>query len=96
MEFFVVDAFERNREYPDSFQIPSSAEVKKLDEGSFAKLVFQTNEKTPQSEKMWVRIIECQGDNFVGELDTDSTIIPNLSVGQRVIFERRHIVAVDI
>lgn len=93
MKYELEDAHERNRQYPITFEIPSSMAVAKLKRGDFAKLIFKTNDPWVESERMWVLIHSKNGDKFSGELNNDP-VFTNIECGAKIEFEARHIAGV--
>ena len=70
-EYYLENAFELNKEYPDTFKIPSQKEIDSLKVNDLVKLIFVEKNGSPETipERMWVKIIEINKDNFVGILD---------------------------
>jgi hypothetical protein len=53
MDYMLEDAEQMNKEYPDTFEIPTEEERNNLCEGDFAKLVFLSRSG---GERMWVEV----------------------------------------
>lgn len=89
----MVDAVERNRQHPATFQLPSPAELENVRVGDHVKLIW---ERTTEDggERMWVRIDSHDAGVYTGRLANVPVRITELSLGQTVQFERRHIIAV--
>lgn len=91
------DAYERNAEHPDTFEIPSADEVDALQVGDLVKLMFEVQgtirgEYQNRAERMWVIITRIDGDDFVGELDNDPFSFRRLMAGDTIRFSKRHII----
>lgn len=86
MSYQLVDVEERNREHPDTFEIPEGAVRRSLKPGEFAKVIFN------DEERMWLQVegIDEQG-RYVGVLKNQPICIAGLSYGDRVTFEAKHI-----
>lgn len=87
--YTLIDAKEMNREHPTTFFIPEQAEIEGIKEGSLVKLAFQ--DEWFSAERMWVTVTKVDRDKFTGVLDNEPYDIPNLSLGDEVTFEARHI-----
>lgn len=86
-------------ENPYTFYRPSTAALALLAPGNFAKLMFEFTSDDPEApgaERMWVKILERDGDRFVGVLDNDPGYIADLASGDEVRFEARHVLQVDV
>jgi hypothetical protein len=58
----LVDAQEMARQHPDTFEVPSGAELRKLRKGDLVKV-------SNHAERFWVEIVSRDGDLFVGRVD---------------------------
>lgn len=93
MKYELEDCIENSKKWPETFKIDDSSVVKP---GDFVKLVFvpvPAMPDMPGGERMWVRVIKVEGDQFEGLLDNDPILFPPdvLHAGSLVKFERRHI-----
>jgi Uncharacterized protein conserved in bacteria (DUF2314) len=79
---------ERNRAYPESFPIPSE-EMKRL-------IVPGMVVKDGSGERMWVDVTAVDGERLVGVLCNTPCVIPRLEPGDEVMFEREHIIDIDV
>ena len=92
------DGFALAKQFPYTFDIPSKKTLKKLKKGDLVKLVFElesNDEETPSAERMWVKIQEQKGNNFLGILDNEPRFIQNLKIGDPINFEDRHIIVTE-
>jgi len=79
---------------PYTFQLPSENELLALAPGDLAKLVFAGDPvgKTYGAERMWVTITDAAGPDLVGRLDNQPSELHQLRMGDRITFERHHII----
>ena len=91
-----VDAYEMAVNHPDTFEIPTVQEIRKLDEGDFAKLGFKANDgKQEVTERMWVKITEKESNTeFKGTLSNTPFILGFLSFGDEFTFKANNIYSV--
>ena len=91
-----MDGPERRREAPYTFFLPHPAYVDALEVGDHAKLGFKYDPPGANygGERMWVLIEEIDGDRFRGRL-ANKPDEPILARGDKVEFERRHILDVN-
>jgi len=92
--YILIDGVECSQQYPDTFHVPSPDTKDHLVPGDFAKLGFEPKRADLPGERMWVRIIERDGDAFVGELDNTPVVLKQLKLGERIDFTARHILDV--
>lgn len=90
--YTLIDGAKRNKQYPQTFHIPSPAEIDMLVPGDNVKLGFE--DKKEGIEKMWVEITKVGPDRFEGTLNNDPALIPDLSYGQLISFKRNHILSI--
>ncbi|MHA7132259.1 DUF2314 domain-containing protein [Oerskovia turbata] len=79
-----------NAQHPQTYPVPDTSDVVP---GTLVKLVFLPDEGI--GERMWVRVTEIDGDRMAGLLDNDPAGIVGLLAGDRVEFERRHVLDLD-
>jgi hypothetical protein len=93
--FYTLDSgVDRNREAPDTFQIPPAAERENLQPGQIAKLMFRIDDGAEISvERMWVRVHARDGDEYVGVLDNDA-YGADLRHGLEVRFRPEHVIQI--
>lgn len=87
--YTLIDAEEMNRQHPTTFFAPEPHEIEGIQEGSLVKLAFRYERIF--TERMWVTVTKVDGNHFTGVLDNKPYDIPNLSLGDKVTFEVRHI-----
>ena len=91
--FILEDCQQKNKDFPESFEIPTIFELKQLRVGDLVKLCFIPKNDTSSltGERLWVEIREI-GPNrmFKGIIKNDPVLIP-LEYGDIVFFEERHI-----
>ncbi|WP_426593412.1 hypothetical protein ACPPVS_17020 [Cellulomonas sp. McL0617] len=86
----LVDAVERHRLAPDTFRIPSDEATAALRVGDQVKVVVEPD--TGLVERVWLTVAAV--DDLVGTLNTDAVELHGLRAGDRVPFERRHVIAI--
>lgn len=92
----LVDGEVLNREHPSTFLIPTRAEREALKPGDLVKLLFEIvdpQEGMPTAERMWVRVAESRGNEYVGSLDNDPRVITTIGPGSQIKFEPHHVIA---
>lgn len=93
-----VSGIESHREAPKTFWIPSEEEKVKVGRGTLVKLNFdiRTADKDGQDqmngERMWVIVVERDGDWFSGILDNQPTCTDDMKPGMIVHFNSEHII----
>ncbi|PNE08674.1 immunity protein Imm33 domain-containing protein [Priestia megaterium] len=87
------NVYERNKESPYTFYMPSKAVTDKLKAGDLVKLVFFSDSDTAgyKGERMWVEITDRNKENFVGKLDNEPYHLKGLKLGQILHFGTEHI-----
>ncbi|WP_157151709.1 DUF2314 domain-containing protein [Brachyspira sp. SAP_772] len=93
-EYYLENAFELNKEYPDTFKIPSKKEIDSLKVNDLVKLIFVEENDSSETipERMWVKIIEINKDNFVGILDNNPYYIESIKYGDEIVFKVENII----
>lgn len=92
------DGEEAARQNPDTFHIPPKAERVALKPGQhIAKLSFQlrkTDGTMGSGERMWVRILDRKGAEYIGRLDNDPFQGDDvlLRYDDLVSFESKHVI----
>ena len=95
MPYTLDDAEARNRETPDTFEIPSREARENLLPGEIVKLMFRISSETSETvERMWVRVDERVGGNYLGTLDNDPRTTREFTAGIPVNFGPEHIIAI--
>lgn len=91
--FILEDCQQKNKDFPESFEIPTIFELKQLRVGDLVKLCFIPKNDTSSltGERLWVEIREI-GPNrmFKGIIKNDPVLIP-LNYDDIVFFEEKHI-----
>lgn len=87
----------RNKAHPKTFQIPPKIVRNNLTKGDSAKLVFEMDK--PQglfnAERMWVKITGRTGNEYIGKLNNWPVFFEDLSLGDEIRFEAKHIADVE-
>ncbi|ADG71726.1 DUF2314 domain-containing protein [Brachyspira murdochii] len=90
IKFYLENAFELNKEYPDTFKIPPQKEIDSLKLDDYVKLIFTEENAVP--ERMWVKITNINGDNFTGILDNDPYCLKSVKCGDKIVFKTENII----
>lgn len=89
MAYELADVEDRNRQSPDTFRIPEADDRDNVPIGAYVKLIFN------EAERMWVKLHRriCIDEKivYVGELANDPVIVTELTAGDEVTFEPKHI-----
>jgi hypothetical protein len=87
------NVYERNKESPYTFYIPSKQVIDILGVGDIVKLIFlgESEQDGLAGERMWVEITERNGGDFRGLLTNEPYDLKDLVVGQEVVFKVEHI-----
>lgn len=87
------NVYERNKESPYTFYKPSEEVINSLEVGDLVKLIFfvESDEDGYRGERMWVEIIERNGNDFVGKLENKPYRLKDLNRGQEINFRPEHI-----
>ncbi len=93
-KYYLENAFELNKEYPNTFEIPSKKEIESLKVNDLVKLIFVEENDNPETmpERMWVKIIKINKDNFIGILDNDPYYIESVKYGDEIVFKIENII----
>ena len=84
-----IDAVQKNKEHPDTFNIPSKVELDKMEEGFHIKVGHN-------GERFWaiVSSIEESGSIYA-TVDNDLVREQPFNLGDKILVERRHILDVQ-
>jgi hypothetical protein len=97
MEWELIDAQQRAAEHPDTFKVPSAAELGKITAGSVVKIgvEFSPLSNGCNGERFWVRARRV-GDTILHGVVLDDLVfhLDNLGIGSYVNFERRNVMAI--
>ncbi|MED0666499.1 DUF2185 domain-containing protein [Bacillus badius] len=88
MAWYLENVYERNKESPYTFYLPSSHVLEKLKAGDLVKLIFAAEEVAEDgfhAERMWVEIIQMNGETFIGKLENQPCRLP-LEAGTEISF----------
>jgi uncharacterized protein YegJ (DUF2314 family) len=88
----------RNREHPETFEIPNEDSKQAIEPEVFVKLMFDTSDilgRRNWGERMWVEVVDVRRRRIVGELRNEPIGIPRLYYGDRVKFKHEHIIDID-
>ena len=89
------NAEEVNKEFPDTFWIPSQEIRESLEVGQLVQLLFRiTNGSDFQVERMWVEIIKKSDEGYEGILDNDPYCTKKITSGLKVNFKSIHVIDV--
>jgi Uncharacterized protein conserved in bacteria (DUF2314) len=84
---------QRHRESPETFQIPDQEAKQAIEPGVVVKLMFEMSDGW--GERMWVEVVAVKRRHLVGALRNHPVGIPRLDWGDRVRFNRDHIIDID-
>lgn len=87
----LVSGVERNRQYPETFSVPSEQEKAELRVGDLVKLSFELR-KSREGDRMWVEITGIGRRGYKGLLCNTAVMIPRLEGGRRIGFRSEHII----
>ncbi len=99
--FILRSGLDAHNSNPDTFSIPPIDEIQKLDKGNIVKLIFeiQTIDEKGQEEinleRMWVTIIEREGEWFTGLLDNQPFCTDDIHPGTKLSFNSEHIIDIS-
>ena len=82
---------------PYTFFIPSEKQIAAVEVGDCVQLNFKSipNDRKHESERRWVDITGRENSRLVGELANKPFDMPQLSLGDQIIFERYHIMTIQ-
>ena len=93
-KYIIEDGRERNRQYPETFEIPSQAEIDVLKVGDSVKMIFNED---GNCERMWVVVTEINRNDgklfFKGKLDNKPSL-ESIKLGDEVLFSEEHIISI--
>jgi len=97
VSYALDNVVETNREFPDTYSIPSIEMRDNLKEGQVVKLVFRiVQDDEVDVERMWV-IVKSKSksnDTYVGVLDNDPFCTDQIKSGMEVRFQSQHILQI--
>lgn len=81
---------------PYTFELPSENELLAVAPGDLVKLLFRSIPAGEwESERMWVIVTGTDGVHMTGTLDNEPADMPQLKAGDRISFDRTHIVDIS-
>jgi len=91
----LLDGEKKNKENPDTFEIPSMEERLAVVPGSWVQLMFY-EEDADITERMWVKVTEVSPElsSLTGKLDNDPYRLTSISCDDEVEFERKHVIKI--
>ena len=93
-DWYVVSGVERNREYPESFGIPSDEEKNALVTGDIVKICIEAPEE--HSERFWcILTSRLDGARWLAEVNNDLVGPWGLSAGDSIEFHRDAIIDIS-
>lgn len=95
-KYILMDAEERHRAHPTTFEIPPRDDRNRLKPGDMVKLVFMPGDRSPGGERLWVTIKESIATvprRYMGQLENHAITTP-LKLGDRVDFGAEHIIEI--
>ncbi len=87
----LADVVERNRLAPGTFRLPSDEATAALQVGDRVKVILEPS--TGIAERVWVVVTQVDA-GLVGTLRSDPVELHGMRAGDRVPFERRHVLAI--
>lgn len=80
-----------------TYFLPSAARLAAIAPGDKVQLVFRSLAESPkyEVERMWVRVQMIEEDHLAGVLESTPFDMPGMEKGERVRFERFHIISVS-
>ena len=82
-----LDAQQKNKEHPNTFQIPTKNDVDALEPGDFVKIC-------ENDERFWVQLSEIGGDKIVGRVDNDLVYPHSFKCDDIITFEKKNIMGI--
>lgn len=94
-----IDGIERNRENPKTFGIPTAQEISEVQPGWWIKVGLE--KKAPAEwerggERFWLKVtsVDKKSGLFVGQVDNDLTLFPDLTDAVLTV-EGRHVIGIQ-
>lgn len=82
----LINAVERARQHPETFEIPSKSERENLEEGSHVKVIFMPG------ERIWIKVLGISGNRFRGKVDNIPIVTRGIKRGDIIRFGPEHII----
>lgn len=87
-----VEGIEEGTMVKMAFVVPKGSEPVSAASHSF--MASSGLPQVPEAERMWVEVVERNGDRFLGKLANDPAFIADMEFGDKVEFETKHILVV--
>lgn len=94
--WYLVNVARIAAENPETFSVPDRQDIEELVDGVWVQLFFASERPGQSTERMWVRVIFIEDLTIVGTLANDPVMVPDLSCGEGVFFQRFHIAKILI
>jgi len=94
MSYKLEDGEQLNKKNPRTFHIPSKVERDTLKTGDIVKLIFLFDDEGSMPERMWVKIISKDENQYKGILDNDPYTTKTIKAGDDVIFGSENIIQI--
>lgn len=90
MDINFIDAQELHKAFPETFKVPSKADMDKLTNGDLVKIAVD-------SERFWVRVETVEGDKVTGSIYSDLVLTQyhGLKAQDHIEFEKKHIYSIE-
>lgn len=88
----LIDGVEQNKAHPDTFEIPGDNARANLSIGAYAKI--GVNHPKRGGERFWVQVLRTEGTGYVGKVDNDLVIYPELTCSTEIPFGPQHVLQV--
>ena len=85
------------KENPYTYFVPTPKQLADIAPGDKVYVTFQAVPRRPKwdSERMWVKVTEAKGERVRGILDNQPDDLPALKRGDKVEFNRWHVISLD-
>ena len=89
--FTLMDGKARHVAHPDTFHIPSTAEIVALKPGQYVKVGFQEGQKT---ERAWVEVKSIDDRSVHGVVNNDLVLMKTVKDGDEISFDFKHVLGI--
>ena len=79
-----VNAQEMKKQYPNTFEAPTTKELNALKKGDIVKVCYN------DQERFWVILTSVRGQKLKGKVD-NILLTPDLSLGDTIEFEKKNV-----
>lgn len=89
------DAVARAKASPDTFEVPSEADIANIKVGDYVKLIFLYEGDVCEGERMWVqvKVLNKDAEYFGGLLSNDPVVVP-LKLNDYIEFDSKNIISI--